>query len=81
MTTLALQSLNFSTKILEKIWRFFKKTLEGIFIGWMLARQAQANAYIAKQLIIEYPEMTVAQLEHQLNQKTIAGINKEFGRD
>jgi len=79
MTTLALQSLNFSTSLLEKIGRGFKKTFKGIMIGYMLARQSQANEYIARQLIHEYPNHTIESLTHELNIKTLNHITKEFG--
>ena len=84
MTTLALQSLNFSTKVLEKVGTILKKTLQGILIGWMIARQTQANQYLAKILIQsgEYQkgEHDYYSLLSELNQKTISDIHEEFNK-
>ncbi len=85
MTTLALQSLSFSTKILEKIGAFLKKSFQGIMIGWMVARQTQANRHIADILIRsgEYRkgEHNYYTLLADLNQKTIQNIHKEYNND
>jgi len=83
MTAIALQSLNFSTKILNGFFNGVKKTLQGIMFGYMLARQNQANVYIARQLIHEYKGVghTVESLEAELNAKTLERLKKEFCRD
>ena len=51
MTALALQSLSFSTKVLEKLGRILKKTLQAMMLGWMIARQTQANTHLARILM------------------------------
>ena len=79
MTTIALQSLNFSTKLLNGLFEGVKKTLQGIMVGYMLARQNQANRYIAERLICEYRDThTVASLHAELNRKTLESIAKDF---
>jgi len=84
MTTLALQSLNFSTKVLEKVGVILKKTLQGIMVGWMISRQTQANRHLALLLIQsgEYQkgEHNYYSLLSDLNQKTIQQINEEFSK-
>ena len=84
MTALALQSLSFSTKVLEKVGTILKKTLQGIMIGWIIARQTQANRYVAQQLIQsgEYNkgEYNYYTLLAELNQKTIDQIHEEFSK-
>ena len=47
MTTIA---LNYSTRILEGSWNVVKKTLQGLMLGYAIARQTQANRYVAEQL-------------------------------
>lgn len=78
MTAIAIQTLNFSTRILEGLYNGVKKTLQGIMMGYMLARQTQANRYIAQRLIHEYPNHTVASLHHELNRKTLQDISDMF---
>ena len=84
MTALALQSLSFSTKVLEKVGTILKKTLHGIMVGWLVARQTQANRYVAQQLIQsgEYSkgEYNYYTLLAELNQKTIDQIHEEFSK-
>lgn len=82
MTTLALQSLSFSTKILEKVLGLVKNTFKGMMIGYMIARQTQANRHIAEQLCRygEYRHDEYWNLLSDLNQKTIQDIQEEFGR-
>lgn len=77
MTTIA---LNYSQSLLNGIWRVFKKTLQGMMIGYMIARQTQANQYVAQQLINsgEYRRDEYWILLSSLNQKTIDSIQKEF---
>ena len=79
MTTIA---LNYSTKILEGSWRVVKKTLQGIMIGYMIARQTEANRVVVQQLINagEYKQDMYWTLLQDLNYKTIQQIEKEFGR-
>lgn len=80
MTAIALQSLNFSGKLLSTLWKGTKKTLQGIMIGWIIARQTQANQHIARQLVDsgEYHREEYWNLLHQLNAKCISSIHKEF---
>ena len=62
MTAIALQSLNFSGKILEKFLNSIKTTLRSMMIGYMIGRQKSANRMIAEQLICEYRGHTVESL-------------------
>ena len=73
MTAIALQSLNFSGKILEKFLNSIKATLRSMMIGYMIGRQKSANRMIAEQLICEYREVghTVESLTAELNAKTL----------
>ena len=50
-------------------------------IGWMIARQTQANQHVARQLIShgEYRQDDYWTLVSDLNRKTIQNIHKEFG--
>jgi hypothetical protein len=48
-------------------------------VGWIMSRQAKANAYIASQMIHEYPGHTVESLTHELNSKSLEKTRKEFG--
>ena len=83
MTALALQSLNFSTKVLEKVGTSLKNTLRAIMIGWMIARQTQANTHLARLLIesgeYNHGEHNYYTILADLNRKTIDNIHKEFG--
>ena len=82
MTALALQSLSFSTKVLEKLGRILKKTLQAMMLGWMIARQTQANTHLARILMDsgEYnrSEHDYYTILEDLNKKTIDNIHKEF---
>lgn len=80
MTTIA---LNYSTKILEGSWKVVKKTLQGIMIGYMIARQSEANKAVAQQMINagEYRQDDYWTLLNDLNAKTIQSIHKEFSND
>ena len=84
MTAIALQSLNFSTRVLEKTGKILKKILQGIMIGWLVGRQTQANRHLADLLIRsgEYRkgEHNYYTLLADLNQKTIDQIHKEFSK-
>lgn len=73
MTAIALQSLNFSGKILEKLTNSIKATLKSMMIGYMIGRQKSANRIVAQQLICEYHQEghTVESLTHLLNEKTL----------
>ena len=81
MTAIALQSLNFSGKLLNVFYNGVKKTLQGIMIGWIIARQTQANQHVARQLIDigEYHSSEYWNLVSDLNTKCIQSIHKEFG--
>jgi hypothetical protein len=78
MTAIALQSLNFSGKILEKILNSIKASLRSMMIGYMVGRQKQANRMIAQQLICEYREVghTVESLAAELDRKTLSSYTK-----
>jgi hypothetical protein len=78
MTAIALQSLNFSGKILEKILNSIKASLRSMMIGYMVGRQKQANRMIAQQLICEYREVghTVESLTAELDRKTLSSYTK-----
>jgi len=76
MTTIA---LNYSQSLFNGFWRVFKNILRGVMIGWILSRQTKANAYIAGQMIHEYPGHTVESLTHELNSKSLEKIRREFG--
>lgn len=80
MTSIA---LNYSTKILEGSWNVVKKTLQGMMIGYMIARQTEANRLVAQQLINagEYRQADYWSLLNDLNAKTISEIHKEFKDD
>jgi hypothetical protein len=53
-----------------------------MMIGYMIARQTQANRHIAEQLCRygEYRHDEYWNLLSDLNQKTIQDIQEEFGR-
>lgn len=79
MTTIA---LNYSKSLLEGLIGSVKKTLQGIMIGIVIARQTQANEYVARQISrYEYNGDNYWQILHELNAKTISKIQKEFGRE
>ena len=89
MTAIA---LNYSKSLIEGFLAVLKivlngakKTLQGIMVGWMIARQTQANTHIARMLIEsgEYKsgDHNYYTLLADLNRKTIDNIHKEFGRD
>jgi hypothetical protein len=52
-------------------------------IGYIMARQAQANERIARLMIHEYRDTghTVQSLAHELNVKSLKKIREEFNRD
>ena len=67
MTTLAIQSLNFSTKVLEKLLNSLKVTLSAMLIGYQVGRQKQANRQIAPMILHEYPHHTLESLLTEMN--------------
>ncbi len=79
MTTLV---INYSQSLLEGFWSGLKSTFKAVMIGWMVARQTQANRHLADILIKsgEYRkgEHNYYSLLAELNQKTIDHIHKEF---
>ena len=82
MTALVLNSLNYSTNLLEAVTGFFKKLFQGMMLGIMISRQTQANQYTATQLCkYEYSEGDYHWVLADLNAKTIDLLRKEFGND
>ena len=75
--------LNYSQSLLEGFWNGLKKTLQGFMIGWMIARQTQANQHVADIMIRagEYKEADYHWLLSNLNAKTIAKIKREISGD
>ena len=69
MTALALQSLNFSTKILEKFIKSLKITLSAMLIGYQVGRQKQVNRLIVPMILHDYPGHTFESLLSELNSK------------
>lgn len=80
MTTIA---LNYSKSLLEGFWSGLKKTLQGFMVGWMIARQTQANVYVAEFMVRygEYKEADYHWLLSNLNTQTIAKIKREMSGD
>ena len=79
MTTLV---LNYSQSLLEGFWSGLKKTLQGFMVGYMVARQCQANRYVAEQISrYEYNGDNYWVILNELNQKTIKQIHEEFGNE
>mgnify|MGYP007029114324 CR=1 FL=1 len=83
MTTIALNySLNLLDgflSVLKTITNGIKKILQGLMIGFMVARQTRANEYVAEQMIRygEYRKDDYYNLLHELNRKTIENVHKE----
>lgn len=77
MTALA---LNYSQSLFNGFWRLLKKSIQGVMIGYMIARQTQANHHVAQLLINsgEYRQEDYYNLVHQLNQKTIESIHEKY---
>ena len=77
MTALA---LNYSQSLFNGIWSVLKKTLQGIMVGYMVARQTQANHHVAQLLINsgEYRQEDFYVLLADLNRKTIQDIHEKF---
>lgn len=80
MTTMV---LNYSQSLLEGLWSGLKKTLQGIMIGYLIARQTEANRLVAQQLVNagEYRQSDYWSLLNDLNSRTIQSIHKEFKDD
>ena len=80
MTTMV---LNYSQSLLEGLWSGLKKTLQGVMIGYMIARQTEANRMVAQQLVNagEYRQSDYWSLLNDLNARTIQSIHKEFKDD
>lgn len=77
MTTIA---LNYSRSLLSILFNGVKKTLQGMMIGIMIARQTQANHYVAQQISkYEYGGQEYYRILADLNRSTIQNIHKEFG--
>lgn len=70
MTTLV---LNYSTNLLESIFKTLKGILASIMIGWQNARQRSANRECAIQMLrmakSDYPYHNVDSLTAELNDK------------
>lgn len=69
MTQIALKGFSLSLNFLGEIFGIFGRIGEAM----MISRQIEANRYLAKQIIHEYPNHTVESLTAELNTKTIAG--------
>lgn len=80
MTTIA---LNYSQNLLNRFWRVLRNILQGMMIGWIMARQSQANYHIARQLICDYRSEghTVESLHHKLNIESLNRVKREFGHE
>jgi len=77
MTTIA---LNYSQNLLNRILRVITNIFKGVMIGYIMARQNQANYHIARLMVHEYRQEghTVESLTHQLNIKSLERIKREF---
>lgn len=78
MTALALNYSQKLTHLIEVVLKAVKKTLEGIMVGYILARQNQANFDLARRMLHEYPGHTVESLHAELNRKTLDSLKKEL---
>ena len=77
MTTLV---LNYSQSLLEGFRNGLKKTLQGIMLGYAIARQQQANQRVAEQISrYEYNGQNYWVILNDLNAKTAEQLRKEFG--
>ena len=51
-------------------------------VGWIIARQAQANRYVAEQISrYEYNGQDYYIILDKLNRRTVKQIHEEFGYD
>ena len=74
--------LNYSTSLIDVIIRGLKNTLKGMMIGYMVARQTQANRNVASFISkYEYNGENYWVILNDLNKKTIKQIHEEFGYD
>ena len=75
MTTLV---LNYSTNLLEGLFKTLTGTLASIMIGWRDAKQRSANRTVAAIMIqhakSDYPGYTVEALARELDERQ--GLNK-----
>ena len=71
MTELA---LSYSKGFLESSWNAIKLTLQGIMVGIVVARQVEANKYLAHRM----PGVSYTDTLAKLNKETIDSIHKEF---
>ena len=75
--------LNYSQSLVEVAFNGFKNILKAIIVGYMLARQAQANQAVARELIRigEYRNTEYWSLVNKLNTQTNEQIKKEYNYD
>lgn len=75
--------LNYSQSLVEVAFNGFKNILKAIIVGYMLARQAQANQVVARELIRigEYRNTEYWSLVNKLNTQTNEQIKKEYNYD
>lgn len=78
MTTIALKT----AYLTGSVWNAVKKTFQGILIGIAISRQCEANRYVAEQMVRtgDWNKDDYYVILQDLNQKSIAQIEKEFGR-
>lgn len=75
--------LNYSQSLVEVAFNGFKNILKAIIVGYVLARQAQANQAVARELIRigEYRNTEYWSLVNKLNTQTNEQIKKEYNYD
>lgn len=74
--------LNYSTSLIDVIIKGLKNTLKAMMIGYMVARQTQANRNVASFIsTYEYNGDNYWIILNDLNKKTIKQIHEEFGYD
>jgi hypothetical protein len=69
-------ALSYSKSFLESFWNAIKLTLQGIMVGIVVARQVEANKYLAHRLPTN--GLSYADNLAKLNKETIDRIHKEF---
>ena len=69
-------ALNYSRSLLEGFWGGLKTTLQGIMVGWIIARQTQVNQMIARR--IATTEIPYGEALEKLNTDTLNSIHREF---
>lgn len=64
--------LNNSVNAVETVFSTINKTLGGFFKSWVLARQYQANYYVAQNLVntAEYKGLSLQDIVVKLNKAT-----------